>query len=497
MLFVLVIQMSGGVYLAAASDMVGSTALMREDIMMAGYASLVGMSINFAVMFRIKFRFSTRTQLLVCGSIMVLANLLCARTDSSALLCAICFVGGWFRMQATFACNSSIQQWLAPDRNMGCFFCFVYLIVDGMIQLTGITAVYTAFNLKWEYMQWGIVGMLSIMMLMAALLLKPVRNPNYIPLRNIDWLGAVLWSLTMLSFTFICVYGDYYDWWESTEILCATAICAASLLTVIWHTATTTHPYISFDALTNRNVIRATVIYLVFFTLMASEHLFEHCYYSGILGMDEINVINLNWAALSGIIAGAVFCYLTFGKRRWRYKTMVTISFGGATLYLMWFYFFIDYSLPSGYLWLPIIVRSFSSMLVSIVLLTSMVQSGLSFAQFPQALTLNGFTGAVMGATFGPAVLGEWLNHTIAKNVSLLSSNITATTPGLMVGKLAGITAELHRHALLVSLKELYGWLAIASVLVVSVLFVSYNPIRQAAYMLGWRKIRRILRASD
>ena len=40
-LFVLIIQFSSGVYLAAASDMVGTTALMQEDILMAGYASLI------------------------------------------------------------------------------------------------------------------------------------------------------------------------------------------------------------------------------------------------------------------------------------------------------------------------------------------------------------------------------------------------------------------------------------------------------------------------
>ena len=49
--FVLIIQFSSGVYLAAASDMVGTTALMQEDILMAGYASLIGLATNFAVMF--------------------------------------------------------------------------------------------------------------------------------------------------------------------------------------------------------------------------------------------------------------------------------------------------------------------------------------------------------------------------------------------------------------------------------------------------------------
>lgn len=93
-LFVLIVQFSGGVYLAAASDMVGTTALMQEDILMAGYASLIGLAINFAVMFRIKFRFSTRTQLLVSCIVLIAANVICAYTTNVPLLVTTCFVAG-------------------------------------------------------------------------------------------------------------------------------------------------------------------------------------------------------------------------------------------------------------------------------------------------------------------------------------------------------------------------------------------------------------------
>lgn len=120
-LFVLIIQFSGGLYLAAATYMAGTTALMQEDILMAGYASLIGMSINFCVMFRIKFRFSTRTQLLSACMVLIAANAVCAYTDSVPLLVSTCFVAGWFRMQATFACNSTIQLWLTPKRDMAIF----------------------------------------------------------------------------------------------------------------------------------------------------------------------------------------------------------------------------------------------------------------------------------------------------------------------------------------------------------------------------------------
>lgn len=171
--FVLIIQFSGGVYLAAASDMAGTTALMQQDILMAGYASLVGMAINFAVMFRIKFRFSNRIQLLSACIVLIAANWICATTDSVPLLVATCFVAGWFRMQATFACNSTIQLWLTPVRGMAVFFCYVYIVVDSVIQLSGIASIYSAFHMQWEAMQWIMTGLLTLMMVMVLILVRP------------------------------------------------------------------------------------------------------------------------------------------------------------------------------------------------------------------------------------------------------------------------------------------------------------------------------------
>ncbi|MDE6368088.1 MAG: hypothetical protein K2K94_02490, partial [Muribaculaceae bacterium] len=399
--FVLIIQFSGGVYLAAASDMVGTTALMHEDILMAGYASLIGMSINFAVMFRVKFRFSNRTQLLAAAIVLIAANFICSNTDSVPLLVITCFVAGWFRMQATLACNSTIQLWITPVRDMAIFFCYVYIIVDSVIQLSGIATIYTAFHLEWEAMQWIMTGLLILLMIMVIMLVKPVRGPMFIPLLGIDWLGAILWAGFMMCFTFICVYGNFYDWWDAVEIRWAVVLGAACLAINLWRASFLHHPYISFRSMTNRNVIRATVIYLVFFTLLATEHVFEHTYAATILGFDETNLIDLNWYVFAGIIVGCVFTYLTFASHKWRYKTMTAIAFALAIVYLAYFYFFIDYGVEKEMLFIPLFCRGAAAVIISIVYLTSIVQSGLPFQVFPQALTLNGFTGAVMSATLG------------------------------------------------------------------------------------------------
>lgn len=505
-LFVIIIQFSGGLYLASVTDMVGTTALMREDIMMAGYASLIGMSINFAVMFRVKFRFSGRTQLLSAAMVLIAANLICAGTDSVTVLVATCFVAGWFRMQATFACNSTIQLWLTPVRDMSIFFCYVYLVVDGVIQLSGIASIYTSFFSQWEYMHWIMIGLLALMMVLVLIFVRPVHVPLHIPLLGIDWLGALLWAGFMLCMTFVCVYGDWLDWFEAAEIRGASVLCLLFLAVNLWRASFLHHPYISIEALTNRNVVRATIIYLVFFTLVATEHVFEHSYTSGILGFDETNLIDLNWYVFAGIIVGCAFTYFTFALRKWGYRTMTAIAFALAAIYLAWFYFYIDYGVEKESLFLPLFARGAASVIISIVFLTSIVQSGLPFMVFPQALTLNGFAGAVMGVTVGPAVVGELLQHIMARNSALLGSTVTATsrlTPfnaqldsqafSQCVGQVQGM---VQLQSLVESMKEIYGLLLMVALVSLLLILVSYSHIRPFAIFPKWKTIRRAIRHS-
>src|SRR5688500_18697171 len=86
--FVIVFQFSGGIYLVAANEMVGTTALLHEDILMAGYASLVGMALTFVFMLRLKMRFTSRFSFLVCIIALIVANIICVSTTNVPVLVA-------------------------------------------------------------------------------------------------------------------------------------------------------------------------------------------------------------------------------------------------------------------------------------------------------------------------------------------------------------------------------------------------------------------------
>ncbi len=476
LVFVIIFQLSGGVYLAAVSEMVGSLALMREDIMMAGYASMTGMALTFTIMFRLKFRFTSKVSLTICSLVIIGCNLICMHTHNVPVLVATCFVAGIFRMWATFECNSTIQLWLTPKRDLSVFFCFIYLLVQGCIQLSGIITIYTAFFSKWEYMHLLVIGLLCCVLLAIILLFRVNRIVRKLPLYGIDWMGGLLWGLTILSFIFVCVYGEYFDWFESVYIRMATIAGLVMLGLNLWRASFIRHPFIALETWRFKIVYTTFLAYIVINILLAPSHIFEHIYMESILGYDSMNLISLNWVALLGIVIACFFAYQTFALRKWRYRTMNIIGISAIIGYLMVFYFSIYYDLPKELLILPIFLRVFGYIIIAISFQTAI--SRIPFQNFPQALSIQSFISAGLGSAFGSAVLSQLLRGVMKQKTMLLGSdldNVNSFTQQLSSEKLYGL---LQQEALMVSVKEIYGGLIILGLFSLLIILIRESDIR-------------------
>ena len=491
--FVIIFQLSGGVYLAAVSEMVGSLALMQEDIMMAGYASMVGMGLTFTIMFRLKFRFSSKVGLITCAAALIICNLICMHTTSVPVLVAVCFIAGVFRMWATFECNSTIQLWLTPKRDLSIFFCYIYLLVNSCIQFTGLATIYTSHFAKWEYMHWLVIGLLAIVMFVTTIAFRTYRSMKKLPLFGIDWLGALLWGGTILCIIFVCVYGEHYDWYGSVYICMASIAGTVMLLLNLWRASFIRHPFIELKTWTFPMVYMTFFLYILIDLLLAPSHLLEHIYLENILGYDHLHTISLNWVVLVGIITGALFTYHTFALRKWRYKTMTVIAFGAVLGYLMIFYFTMDFNQSKASLMLPVFLRSFGYVIIAITFLTAL--SRVPFHQFFQAITIQSFVSAGFGGVLGTAILGRLLNWATKKNAMLLGTNLDHVNPlanNLPVGQLYG---ALYEQALMVSMKELFGWLSLLGIFCLLLFLTKESSISpKAAFHPTYRRIRRFVK---
>lgn len=507
-LFVIIVQFSGGVYLAAASEMVGSTQLLNEDIMMAGYASLVGMALFFGMMFRVKFAVKSRTTLLLCGAVIVVANLILMSTKSVPVLVGVSFVAGFFRMWATFECNSTIQLWLTPKRDLSVFFCYVYLIVNSAIQLSGIATIFFSVWASWHFMHYFIVAALLVMMLLVMLLYKDVRTMPHLPLYGIDWLGMAMWGITALSVLFICIYGEYYDWWYAWQIRTATLCAIVSLALNLWRASFIRHPYIMLDTLRQPIVPITIAIMIIADTLLAPSHIFEHALMEGILGYDAENMISLNWVAFFATIVAVIFTWLTFARRKWSYQRMFVIAFSAIAFYLAYFYFTIDYNLPKESLYLPIFARTFGYIIVAVAVLTSLTRLPFPF-HFMQGVMMQNLFSASLAGVIGTTIVARLLKVVMARNAMWLSEGIDSVAVSRMHAPLLPIYGEVQVQALLESMKEIYGWLLWLAIVAIIALGVRYSGVRpkdvihptfkgiSLAVGIAIRPIRRLVRRKN
>ena len=82
----------------------------------------------------------------------------------------------------------------------------------------------------------------------------------------------------------------------------------------------------------------------------------------------------------------------------------------------------------------------------------------------------------------------------MASNVSLLGSGLVDFAPTVAHAPLPDLYGMVQAQALVVSMKEIYGWLLIAAIISLVVIFVSYGPVRPFAIFPKWSTIRRAIR---
>ena len=68
LLFLFVFQFSNGMYFTAMSQMQGEQSISINDVKMMSHAVLIGLTLYFPLAFRLKFRFTNRTSLIIAST---------------------------------------------------------------------------------------------------------------------------------------------------------------------------------------------------------------------------------------------------------------------------------------------------------------------------------------------------------------------------------------------------------------------------------------------
>lgn len=472
-LFVIIIQFSGaGIYMATAAEMVGGTSLMREDIMMAGFASLSGMTLVFAYMLRFKMRFTSKFSFLASLTVMVVANIICVNTTNVAVLVVTSFIAGAFRMLATFECNSTIQTWLTPKRDLTIFFCFIGLLIQSSILMGSSMHLVIAHIANWQYVPWFMIGGLLSIMLFVIVFFNNNRFMPTFPLFGIDWFGGLMWGISLLLANFIFIYGEHYDWFYATEIQTAALFLVIVLALNIYRASFIRHPFIPLHVFKFKPLLLTIALFFVAELFISPGHLIEHIYMEKILGYDAHHVATMSFYGWAGVICAAIFAYFYFAKNKNSYKSTFMIGFTAIVLHLSIMYFIIDYTTVKNAIGLPIFLRCFGYTIIEIVLLSNLLK--IPFPSFFQALSVQAFMSVALGGSLGGAILHRIFNVVTTKNFQLMSAGMDSVNQELFKTHPGKLAYMLQGQVLMVSFKEIYGLLLMGSI-ICSIIFICYK----------------------
>lgn len=471
LLIIIVFMCSGGVYMTAVTEMTGSLAWNREDVLMAGYASMTGLTVAFPVLFRILFRFRPRDILLVSAAVFIICDYICMVSDFLPVVVLMSFISGFFRIVSTFVCWNNIQLRITPSRDFSVFFPFLFAFVLSSVQLANIITGYSIYAFDWKAMHRITIG---AFLLMSALIFfcmrRHYRQGPYIPFKGIDYLGGILWTLWLLNIIFIFVYGEYYDWFGGQEIRIAT-LSAFVLLGICLHRAgRVRHPYISLGTFTQPKMLYIFILFGCMAFMSTTSTSTQNIFTGSILGYDARHNADITWGVAAGTALGAWIFYLALAKWKWRIKSILMAGFASFMIYQVSLYFLIDPATEKYMLYLPLVCKGAGVSLVY-TSLTYALTGYVTFAHYFEAMCVIGFIRTSFGTPLCSAILTRMFNIAQRENTADLGSYIDSMY--MNSGSFNSLYTEFQRQITMVSIKEVYGYAVIAAILIILAIMMS------------------------
>lgn len=470
LVFPFIYQSSNPLYMNIASQMMSDTALTNEDIMFCGFACILGITVTFPILFRLKFRFTTRKIILFASIGIILCNIVALYCRFMPLLVFVCFVFGIFKVWGTFECMSSMMQKITPKMELAPFLTVVFIAVFSGVELGGLASTYISFYYSWSYVSYFVIGLHLMIILIALIAMQNFSFRQPMKLYGIDWLGLVLWGIFLLALTFVCIYGEYLEWFSSPYTSIAIGISFLALAINLWRMTHIRHPFIELQCFRYRNIWNIMVIFFISGIMLSSQNVLQNIYTEEVLNFDSLNAVSLNWFILIGIIFGAVFCNYAFLHLGWGYKQLTFLSILITTFYVAGLYFLISPQTNIEAFYLPSFLSGVGHSML-FVILTTYVESSTPFIHRFQMLTVLGLIRTGIATPIGNAVYKHLFGIEMKRNLSLLGSNVNfdmlQQTPQFVV------TDSLVMQALLISLQNLFGVAVLIGIVTMLIILLS------------------------
>ena len=473
-------QMSGVIYGGTVTHFMGATCLIHEDALMITLCGVVGSCVPFPMLFRMKFRFTSRQLVITAAMVVGLCNLLATRIQCVPVLCVISFVAGFFKLCGTFENMSNIQLWITHKRDFTIFFPVLFSFIVGAMSLSPWLSLQLSYIYQdWRMMNWLIAGIMFAFALLYFIATRGFRFMKPMPFLGVDYLGMLLWTALMIETIFLFNYGEFYNWWNGKPFVAVAVLLPVTLFLAVQRMRHIRHPYIVPQAWLHKSLVPLLALFALMELVNSTPKVLQNTFTGSTLhyGLMQTDVLYL--VEFFGTVCGMSFIVFWVKVLRLKYTRLLTIGTAAMFAYTVMLYFIVTPGLCLPGLFLPVWLRSFG-IAIFFAVLTIYLNDLMPFDQFFMGLMMAGMVRNGVAQTICSGIYSYCLRHNTAENLS------------------RGIPYDTGQ-AILLSVKQLYGVTSlIALTVLVAFLLWNIQPVRSTMRKIPyWNVIGRVMKRRD
>jgi EmrB/QacA subfamily drug resistance transporter len=275
-----------------------------------------------------------------------------------------------------------------------------------------------SFSWRWIFYVNVPVAIAAISVIFAGMAPK-TQNPHEVKERSIDYLGAVLLTMTLVPLLLALVWGGSQYPWGSTEIITLLLVAIIALFAFVWRETKAKDPILSLGLFKNRVFTVSIISTFLASVGMFGSILFIPVFAQGVAGFSATNSGLILMPMMLSIVAGSIFAGQVM-SRTGNYKVLAIAGMGIAMV---------------GMLLFSQINESTSQLSLVLRMITMGIGLGFTMPVFTLAVQ-NAFAHAhlgevtagiqlfrTVGATVGGAVLGGVMNAQLASRLTNIQSD--------------------------------------------------------------------------
>jgi DHA2 family multidrug resistance protein len=289
-------------------ELTGELGTLTENVKFIIQANAIGFLCTLPLYYRLRSFFKKKDLLLGALLLQLVLALFAGQEASIPLLCLLNFSIGCTKCLVTLDMIGLLMSRFNPSNDRAVFYGLYYSIAKPVALLADLCLAWLIHQYNWHYAAWLSIPAIIISIGLTALLFHGERLNPKVPLSQIDWIGAILLTLTCILLTFVTDFGKYYDWFDSPIISLATVMLLLSGAAFVYRELGHQQPYWNLKILGQYQQIRLGVVLMLVLCLFFYSSSLARQYALGLVRGDEWFLARLTLMTLAAYLISFPLC---------------------------------------------------------------------------------------------------------------------------------------------------------------------------------------------